>query len=87
MNVVDTTTMNTITTMKCCGHDHHEHNHDHECCGHDHHEHDHEHECCGHDHHHHDHDHECGCGHHHHHADEVFNSIGFDTVKNITKLN
>ena len=81
---------------ECCGHDHHEHDHDHECCGHDHHEHgccghdhhehDHDHECCGH-HHHHDHDHECGCGHHHHHADEVFNSIGFDTVKNIMKLN
>lgn len=67
---------------ECCGHDHHEHDHEHGCCGHDHHEHDHEHECCGH-HHHHDHDHECGCGHHHHHADEVFNSIGFDTVKKI----
>ena len=71
---------------ECCGHDHHEHNHDHECCGHDHHEHDHEHECCGHDHHHHDHDHECGCGHHHHHADEVFNSIGFDTVKKYNEV-
>lgn len=62
------------------------HEHDHECCGHDHHEHDHEHECCGHDHHHHDHDHECGCGHHHHHADEVFNSIGFDTVKKYNEV-
>ena len=33
--------------------------------------------------HHHDHDEECECGqhHHHHHADEVFNSIGFETVK------
>lgn len=51
---------------------------------HDHHEHDHEHECCGH--HHHDHDHECGCGHHHHHADEVFNSIGFDTVKKYNEV-
>ena len=71
---------------ECCGHDHHEHNHDHECCGHDHHEHDHDHECCGHDHHHHDHDHECGCGHHHHHADEVFNSIGFDTVKKYNEV-
>ena len=60
------------------------HEHDHECCGHDHHEHDHEHECCGH--HHHDHDHECGCGHHHHHADEVFNSIGFDTVKKYNEV-
>ena len=50
----------------------------------------HEHECeCGHDHHHehdHDHDHECGCGHHHHHADEVFNSIGFDTVKKYNEV-
>ena len=62
----------------------HEHDHDHECCGHDHHEHDHDHECCGHDHHHHD--HECGCGHHHHHADEVFNSIGFDTVKKYNEV-
>ena len=73
---------------ECCGHnhhehDHHEHDHDHECCGHDHHEHDHE--CgCGHDHH--EHDHECGCGHHHHHADEVFNSIGFDTVKKYNEV-
>ena len=59
------------------------HEHDHECCGHDHHEHDHE--CgCGHDHH--EHDHECGCGHHHHHADEVFNSIGFDTVKKYNEV-
>ena len=64
----------------------HEHDHDHECCGHDHHEHDHDHECCGHDHHHHDHDHECGCGHHHHHADEVFNSIGFDTIKKYNEV-
>ena len=62
------------------------HEHDHECCGHDHHEHDHDHECCGHDHHEHDHDHECGCGHHHHHADEVFNSIGFDTVKKYNEV-
>ena len=60
------------------------HEHDHECCGHDHHEHYHDHECCGHDHHHHD--HECGCGHHHHHADEVFNSIGFDTVKKYNEV-
>lgn len=59
------------------------HEHDHECCGHDHHEHDHE--CCGHDHHEHNHDHEC-CGHHHHHADEVFNSIGFDTVKKYNEV-
>ena len=62
------------------------HEHDHECCNHEHQEHEHEHECCGHDHHHHDHDHECGCGHHHHHADEVFNSIGFDTVKKYNEV-
>ena len=48
--------------------------------------HEHDHECCGHEHHHHDHDHECGCGHHHHHADEVFNSIGFDTVKKYNEV-
>ena len=60
------------------------HEHDHECCGHNHHEHNHDHECCGHDHH--EHDHECGCGHHHHHADEVFNSIGFDTVKKYNEV-
>ncbi len=78
-----------------CEH-HHEHDHDHECgCGH-HHEHDHAHECgCGH-HHEHDHDHECGCGHHHehdhecgcgghHHADEVFESIGFETARAFTE--
>lgn len=47
--------------------------------------HEHDHECCGHDHHEHDHDHEC-CGHHHHHADEVFNSIGFDTVKKYNEV-
>ena len=44
-------------------------------------EHDHDHECCGH----HDHDHECCGGHHHHHADEVFQSIGFDTAKKYSK--
>ena len=66
----------------CCGHHHdddheHHHHHDHDeecCCGH-HHDHDHEH------HHHHDHDEECCCGHHHHHADEVFSSIGIETVR------
>ena len=78
----------------CCGHDHHEHehhHHDHEeeeccCCGsseHEEHHHEHHHDeeegccCCGsHDHHHEHH-------HHHHHghdADEVFTSIGIETV-------
>ena len=77
----------------CCGHDHHEHKHHHHheeeecsCCGsHEHEEHHHEHHhddeeccCCGHDHHDHEHHH-----HHHHHghdADEVFTSIGIETV-------
>ena len=72
----------------CCGHDHHEHEHHHhdhddeECCCHHHHEEE-EHDeeeccCCGHDHHDHEHHH-----HHHHHghdADEVFTSIGIETV-------
>ena len=77
----------------CCGHDHdhdqdHEHHHHHDqeeeecCCGHDHdhhHHHDHEEEecCCGHDH---DHGH-----HHHHHADEVFASIGMETIRRYTQ--
>ena len=72
----------------CCGsHEHEEHHHEHhhddeECCCHHHHEEE-EHDeeeccCCGHDHH--DHEH-----HHHHHrhghdADEVFTSIGIETV-------
>ena len=51
-------------------HHHHEHEHHH---------HEHEH------HHHHEHGEECTCGchhdHEHHHADEVFSSIGIETVK------
>jgi G3E family GTPase len=71
-------------------HHHHDHDHDHEHEHEHHHDHDHEHE---HEHHH-DHDHEhgegctCGChdhDHHHHHADEVFDSIGFETSKKFTK--
>ena len=58
-------------------HEHdHEHHHEHE------HEHDHEHE------HHHDHEHEhehCHCGEEHHHADEIFDSIGFETSKKFTQ--
>ena len=46
-----------------------------------------------HHHHHHDHDdddHECGCGHHHHghhhhHADEIFASVGIETLHKFTK--
>ena len=79
-----------------CGHHHEHHHHDEECgCGHHHEHHHHDEECgCGHHHEHHHHDEECGCGHHHkhhhhdeecgcghHHADEVFNSIGFETSK------
>ena len=68
------------------GEEEHEHHHHHdeddeECCCH--HDHDEEHE-----HHHHDHDEECddpNCSchdhHHHHHADEVFQSVGIETVK------
>ena len=62
-------------------HEHHHHDHDHE------HEHEHEHE------HHHEHGEDCTCGchdhdhdpeHHHHHADDVFDSIGFETTKAFT---
>ncbi|MBR6960796.1 MAG: GTP-binding protein [Clostridiales bacterium] len=61
-------------------HEHH-HHHDHEEHDHDH-DHDHEH--------HHDHGEGCTCGchdhdHHHHHADEVFDSIGFETSRKFTK--
>lgn len=68
----------------CCGsHEHEEHHHDDEecCCHHHHEEEEHDEEeccCCGHDHHDHEHHH-----HHHHHghdADEVFTSIGIETV-------
>ena len=70
----------------CCGHDHHEHHHHEEgcCCG-EHHEH-HHHEgecCCGEYHEHHHHEEGCCCGGHHghHHADEVFLSVGIETVQ------
>ncbi len=73
-------------TCGCHDHDHEEHEHHH----HDHDEHDHDHE---HEHHHHDHDHgegcTCGCHDHdhegHHHADEVFDSIGFETSRSFTE--
>jgi G3E family GTPase len=51
-------------------HHHHEHGEDCECE-----------ECKAHHHHDHDHEHE----HHHHHADEVFDSVGFETSKRFTK--
>ena len=65
-------------------HHHHHHHHDEEECDdpececHHHHHHDDDdddEECCCHDH---DHEHH---HHHHHHADEVFNSVGIETVK------
>ena len=74
-------------------HHHHHHDHDHEHEEHDH-EHEHEHEHEEHDHeeheHHHDHGEGCTCGchdhdHHHHHADEVFDSVGFETSRKYTK--
>ncbi len=82
-------------------HEHHHHHHDGECCHHDHdhddHDHDHDHHDHDHDHHdhdHHDHDHDhddhCCCGHDHgheghHHADDVFDSVGFETTKAYSK--
>ncbi|MBR4914480.1 MAG: GTP-binding protein [Clostridiales bacterium] len=76
-------------------HEHHHHHHDHDDDDHDEHEHHHHHEhgedceCEECKHHHHDHDddddeHEHH-HHHHHHADEVFDSIGFETSKKFTK--
>ncbi len=74
--------------------EHHHHHHDHDDHDHDEHEHHHhDHDEDEHEHHHHDHDdhdeHEhgvCHCGedHHHHHADEIFDSIGFETSKKFT---
>ena len=61
-------------------HDGHEHHH--------HHDHDHDDDDDDddeHEHHHHDHDHEHHHHHHDHHADEVFDSIGFETSKKFTK--
>ncbi|MBR6254204.1 MAG: GTP-binding protein [Clostridiales bacterium] len=66
--------------------EHEHHHHDHEEHEH-HHDHDHEHE------HHHDHGPDCTCGCHdhdhdhegHHHADEVFDSIGFETSKSFSE--
>ncbi len=83
---------------ECCHHDHDDDNDDeHECCHHDHdddddeHEHHHRHDDEHEYHHHHDDDddHEC-ChghhhGHHHHHADEIFASVGIETLHKFTK--
>ena len=83
----------------CCGGHGHHHEDEHECChGHHHHEehhcygghghhHEDEHECC-HGHHHEEKHHCCG-GHghheHHHHADEVFTSLGIETIHTYTQ--
>ena len=62
-----------------CGHDHeHEHHDDHCSCGHDHHDH-HDHE-----HHHHHHGEHCSCG-HDHDADEIFDSIGVEVFKKVSR--
>jgi G3E family GTPase len=76
-------------------HDEHEHHHHHEygedceceeCKGHHHHDDDDDDDDDEHEHHHHhDHDHDHEHHHHHHHADEVFDSIGFETSKRFTK--
>jgi len=75
-------------------HDEDEHEHEHEHEHHHHHDDDDEDE---HEHHHHEHGEDCECEeckghhdhdhehHHHHHADEVFDSIGFETSKRFTQ--
>ena len=74
----------------CCHHEHHDHDDEECCCHHEHHEHEHEESegnhihVGGHDHEHHHHHH------HHHHdgehdADEVFDSIGIETINKYTK--
>lgn len=71
----------------CCHQEHHDHDDEECCCHHEHHEHEHEESegnhihVGGHDHEHH---------HHHHHdgehdADEVFDSIGIETINKYTK--
>ncbi|EHL12891.1 hypothetical protein HMPREF9624_00093 [Oribacterium asaccharolyticum ACB7] len=61
-----------------CSHDHeHEHHDDHCSCSHDHHDH-HDHE------HHHHHGEHCSCG-HDHDADEIFDSIGVEVFKKVSR--
>ena len=61
-----------------CSHDHeHEHHDDHCSCSHDHHNH-HDHE------HHHHHGEHCSCG-HDHDADEIFDSIGVEVFKKVSR--
>lgn len=64
-------------------HEHHHHDHDHK----HHHEHGHHHHDHDHGHHHHEHHHEHGHhhDHDHHHADEVFTSIGIETIHQYSK--
>ena len=58
-----------------CGHDHeHEHHDDHCSCSHDHHDHEH----------HHHHGEHCSCG-HDHDADEIFESIGVEVFKKVSR--
>ena len=66
-------------------HHHHEHGEDCECeeCKGHHHHHDDDDDDDEHEHHHHDHDHDHH--HHHHHADEIFDSIGFETSRSFTE--
>ncbi len=75
-------------------HEHHHHHHDEdEEDEHEHHHHHHDDDDEDeHEHHHHEHGEDCDCGchdhdhhHGHHHADEVFDSIGFETPKSFTK--
>jgi len=78
----------------CCGHHHGEEEHEH-CCGHHHDEEEHEH-CCGHHHDEEEHEHgphhdgeehahhHCSCG-HDHDADEIFDSIGLEIVKKVSR--
>lgn len=60
-----------------CSHDHeHEHHDDHCSCGHEHHDH--------HDHEQHHHGEHCSCG-HDHDADEIFDSIGVEVFKKVSR--
>lgn len=78
-----------------CRHHHHDHDDDDDDDEHEHHHHDHDDDEDEHEHHHHHHDHDDDDDddehehhhehHHHHHADEVFDSIGFETSKRFTK--
>ena len=68
----------------------HEHHDEHCACGHEHEHHDHEHEHHDHEHEHHDHEHHhhhgehCSCG-HDHDADEIFDSIGVEVFKKVSR--